>query len=126
MFKSPTTAVLLILASSAAMAQSNRLERIASTRTGSIWYVDRDTMKTDGRTASAWLTMDHSRDKSEAARQSRALIEVECGAHQYHWIQYFSYRRNGSQMPERVRPNVIMEITVGSPIEAVSNGLCGR
>ena len=128
MFYSPKATVLLLLASSAALAapldQSAGLQRIASTNTGSVWYLDRSTLKTDGHVTSAWLTMDHSRDKSERARQSRALIEIECAAHRYHWVQYFSYRRNGSPMPERVRPNVIMDITPGSPIEAVAEGLC--
>lgn len=117
-------AVLLLLASNAAMAQSDNLQQIASTRTGSIWYVDRSTLKTDGHMTSAWLTMDHSRDRSERARRSRALIEIECAAHRYHWVQYFSYLRNGTQMRERVQPNVIMDIAAGSPIEQVSQGLC--
>jgi hypothetical protein len=127
MIYSRVTAVLLLLASGAAMAGPfDGLQQIASTRTGSIWYVDRSTLKTDGHMTSAWLTMDHSRDRTERARQSRALIEIECGAHRFHWVQYFSYRRNGSPMPERVRPNVIMDIVAGSPIETVANGLCQR
>jgi hypothetical protein len=128
MFYSPMGAVLVLLASSAAMAgpfdETDRWQKIASTNTGSVWYLDRPTLKTDGRVTSAWLTMDHSRDKSEPARQSKALIEIECAAHRYHWVQFFSYRRNGSEMPERVRPNVIMDIAPGSPIETVSHGLC--
>jgi hypothetical protein len=128
MITSRLVAVLLVLASGAAMAgpldQTAGLQQIASTRTGSIWYLDRSTLKTDGHVTSAWLTMDHSRDRTERARQSRGLIEIECGAHHYHWVQFFSYRRNGSQMPERVRPNVIMDIPGGSPIEAVAQGLC--
>jgi hypothetical protein len=130
MIYSPVGAVLLLLASSAAMAgpfdQAAGLQQIASTNSGSIWYLDRATLKTDGHVTSAWLTMDHSRDRTEAARQSRALIEIECAAHRYHWVQFFSYRRNGSQMRERVRPNVIMDIAPGSPIEAVWQGFCQR
>lgn len=101
-------------------------QQVASTRSGSVWYVDPSTLKTDGRMTSAWVTMDHSRDRSERARQSRGLIEIECGAHRFHWVQFFSYRPNGSEMDSRVEPNVIEQIAPGSPIEAVSEGLCRR
>lgn len=128
MISSPMAAVLLVLASSATMAvqsgPSHRLEHIASTSTGSVWYLDQATLKSDGRMTSAWLDMDHSRDKTERARQSRGLIEIECAAHRYHWVQFFSYRRDGSEMPERVEPNVIMDIAPGSPIDAVARGMC--
>lgn len=120
-------AVLLLFASGSAVAGPfDGLQQIAATRTGSVWYVDRSTLKTDGHVTSAWLTMDHSRDRTERARRSRALIEIECGAHRYHWVQSFSYRRNGAPLPEPVRPNVIMDIAAGSPVEAVWQGLCQR
>ena len=128
MFKSQTGVVLFFLASGAAMAaQPNRsasLQQITTTRSGSVWYLDRATLKTDGRTASAWLTMDHSRDKTERARETRALIEFECAGDDYRWVQYFSYRRNGSEMPERVPPNVTRGIAPGSPVEAAKQALC--
>jgi len=128
MVYSRVSAVLVLLASSTAAAaqavQSNPGQQIASTNTGSVWYLDRATLRTSGRVTSAWLTMDHSRDRTEPARQSRALIEIECAAHRYHWVQFFSYRRNGAQMPQRVQPNVIIDIVPGSPIEAVARGIC--
>jgi hypothetical protein len=128
MVYSRMAAGLLLVASSAGMAgqfdQSDRWQQVASTSTGSVWYIDRPTMKSDGRTASAWITMDHRRDRTERARQTRGLIEIECGGRQFHWVQNFSYRPNGSALPERVRPNVTMPIVSGSPVEAVSQALC--
>jgi hypothetical protein len=128
MFYSSVTAALAVLASTAAIAdatdRSDRGDQIASTPTGSLWYLDRATVKTDGSVSSAWLDMDHSRDKTEAARHSRALITVDCAAHRFHWVQFFQYRPNGSPMPERVPPNVGMDIAPGSPIEAVEHEIC--
>jgi hypothetical protein len=121
-------AVLLLLASSAGVAgqfeQSDRWQLVTTTSSGSVWYIDRPTMKTDGSSASAWVTVDHRRDRRERARQTRGLIEVECRGHEFRWVQYFSYRANGAALPERVRPNVTAPIVSGSPVEAVSQALC--
>lgn len=129
MFYSSISTTLALLASTGAMAdpahRSDHRDQIASTPTGSIWYLDRATVKTDGSVSSAWLDMDHSRDKTEAARHSRALITVDCAGHRFHWVQFFQYRPNGSPMPERVQPNVTMDIASGSPIQTVEQEICG-
>lgn len=128
MFYSYIGMTLALVASTAVMAesggQSDRGDQIAATPTGSVWYLDRATVKIDGTVTSAWLDMDHSRDKTEAARHSRALITVDCAGHRFHWVQFFQYRPNGAPMPDRVPPNVGMDIAPGSPIEAVERGLC--
>src|SRR5688572_20984381 len=58
---------------------------IGQTTTGSVWMVHDKTARADRGTTSAWVKIDHSGDKTEAARTSQGLLFIVCEARRYWW-----------------------------------------
>jgi hypothetical protein len=51
---------------------------IGATNTGTVFYVDTDTMKRDGNLVTVWVKWDHSRDKTFKLRETKSRFRFDC------------------------------------------------
>jgi len=79
---------------------SNWLEATKST-TGSTWFVDLDSVQRVGDgynswAVKAWVKIDHSADKTEAARETKSLYFFKCEEERAKNISRVQYRADGT------------------------------
>jgi len=67
--------------------------RISNSDTGTIGYVDTDSIVVSGSTSVVWLRWDSSKDKTKKAAQSKEQYQVSCVGRTLkilHWVDYGS------------------------------------
>lgn len=70
-------------------------EIIGQTNTGSVWSVHRASVTRYAQYMQIWVQIDHSGDRTTAARMTRGMILFQCEPRRYHWESVQSFDANG-------------------------------
>lgn len=73
-------AAFLIVPTVPALAQAVQMRVVATSSSGSVWRVSSSSVARTGHTAIAWFFVDHRRDASAGAANSRIRYRFECSA----------------------------------------------
>ena len=67
-----------VLALSSSIADAEDWVQVGTGRTGSVIYIDRDTVKPLGTSLQVWVIVDHANDKSVPEQTSKDRLLVDC------------------------------------------------
>lgn len=115
---------LVALALAVAMPWDRNWAYISKDIEESAWYFDADTVKlTPYGRYRAWIFIDHSRDRTERARHSIGLVELDCAELAARWVQMTKFLPNGHPFRDRLDTSTFY-VTPGTMMEATQKRIC--
>lgn len=122
------TGILLLVLSNPAVA-AVWVDVTAST-TGAIWYVDVSSIKdvTEGygnKVRKVWLRIDYKNDKTQLAREAKALVVFKCVEEQVKVLNWVLYKGDGTVLKD-VSPSYATydAVVPESVMSGVMNPVC--
>jgi hypothetical protein len=107
----PVRGMLVFLSMIAVASEASALawKSVAISEDGAKWFVDTDSIKAvddgpAGAATKAWVKIDYSKVKSEAAREARILFYFRCDPELVKVISWIRYRPNKSVLSTEGRP----------------------
>lgn len=98
---------------------------VTTTKTGTIWRVDSDTVRRNGNKRQGWLIHDHSKDNNTPYRKTMELWQVNCETTEYTTPETVAYNREGGSI--NLEPSKRSSFAVpGSNAKAVVNVICSN
>lgn len=79
-----------------AAAQAAKWFEVATTDTGSVVFVDLESRRGTSALADIWIKIDHSKNATKKARESKELWRFNCASRSVFTRSYVDYAPNGS------------------------------
>jgi hypothetical protein len=96
MFSVRTAIALILAAGSAAPAFAESWVNFEESGSGSVYYLDVDTFSKTGDIVLVWTKADHSRDRTETARETKTRYRINCLYQTISVLFWADYRPDGS------------------------------
>lgn len=93
----------------AAPVRAATWQRVTSSDSGSVIYMDTDSVTANGTTADAWFKSDKSKDATSKAREVKLLNRVLCKAHKMATVSLIAYAANGTILYSKTTPDMMLE-----------------
>lgn len=77
---------------------------VASTESGTLYYLDNASVKGPRSARVGWVILDHTRDKEQAARTSRELIWTNCDTEEVKSLSLIQYDKDGAILHSEDHP----------------------
>lgn len=69
---------------------------LTTTKSGSVWSLNADSVKGDKRHRIGWVSMDYSKDKTVSSRSGRTLYSVDCETTATRTLSSIEYDKEGA------------------------------
>jgi hypothetical protein len=115
------------LTSWSAMALGSQWIPLVTTRSGSVWSVEKTTMGHPYKSSvSVWVKIDHSRDKTETAHESEGMLVLWCGSRQFEWQSLSAFDAAGRPVNRWSPASMADNVPPDTAVETVYDWTCDR